>query len=696
MAWMGLLKVALALVVIYGILPRILFRRPKIARGPVDRFVIDFLRTSAFLVVLVHVLVPLRLFQWTGILLVAGFWTYFVRLRPAGWTIGRLIEKMQWVNEIVLYFVEAGSRAGNERVKRVVREWWRTHVRPRLRIRFTRRHLRILLLSLPLIAVLGVSLAIRVFHPLAHPAFAASDDYVHLAWMRYLEAGELYHDGVYPMGMHAILVVAAKLTHASSYDLLRFAGPIFNVFMVLLLYVVSLRVTRNTGVGLFCAAAVGITGFGNELGFNLMRQMATLPQEFGIVVALAATLMVIEYVARPTRGRLLAIGAGALAVMWIHPLPIGLVGAAVASGGLALLLRQRRLKPVLRLGGTMAVGAGAAIAYHLAAIYGGIGAYGEHRINPVSSPAEPGAATSVGSTATDVGFLSNSLEVAAVVGGMVGFLYALWTLRRGSRSAALPAMLPAFVLVCAAVPASGLVYQWFTERWWEHIVRPILPLGLACAFVPVKAAWGHVRPYFTARPILRPAAVGSGVLLVTMLLALFPPVLVAPEASQIEYDSEARVVRDILRSHERLTYTVVGTPAWYDHVIGMGYHVHLIDFVDELDARDAVDPSFSIPIPTERIFVLAEKETFEFGGNVRNGMLARYYDHAQRGELMRATDEWMRIYDRHHDDVRIYYEDAEIRVWVVEQEPDPDYAKRYGIVDSDALYEDPLEKEFKG
>jgi hypothetical protein len=153
--------------------------------------------------------------------------------------------------------------------------------------------------------------------------------------------------------------------------------------------------------------------------------------------------------------------------------------------------------------------------------------------------------------------------------------------------------------------------------------------------------------------------------------------------SQIEYESAARVLGSTIHANERLTYTVVGPPAWYPRVLGSGYHVHLIDFADKLTVADAMDPAFEIPTGTTHTYVLTEKQPFAFGArNKIRGLLARYYDLDRRRELMGKVEAWMRIYDRFHTDVRVHYEDDAIRVWYIRQAVEPEYAKRFNLAGS--------------
>ena len=84
------------LAVTFVILPRVLFAPPRATSAARERSVIDLIRMSALLIVIAHVLVPMRLFQLTGLVIAFVAWFLLHRLRRGGWTLSGLQCVSRW------------------------------------------------------------------------------------------------------------------------------------------------------------------------------------------------------------------------------------------------------------------------------------------------------------------------------------------------------------------------------------------------------------------------------------------------------------------------------------------------------------------------------------------------------------------------------------------------------------------------
>lgn len=119
-------------------------------------------------------------------------------------------------------------------------------------------------------------------------AYRTSDMYVHNEWINYMEAGDLFYDGIYPFGMHNILSALHLLSGLHINQIFRYYGA-FNSFFVVAMAVYFLcRVTRSKAAVLIYLALYGVTNFaGNEFAF---RMGFTLPQECGMPFLLVCVL----------------------------------------------------------------------------------------------------------------------------------------------------------------------------------------------------------------------------------------------------------------------------------------------------------------------------------------------------------------------------------------------------------------------
>jgi hypothetical protein len=314
--------------------------------------------------------------------------------------------------------------------------------------------------------------------------------------------------------------------------------------------------------------------------------------------------------------------------------------------------------------------------------------YSAVNANPIATSAVGGQARPTAS------LLAGSPTVrVALVGALVALAWSAWRVRRSPHFAA-AATLAGVILACAAAQLVGSVVLrgWYAERWGE-VVKPLLPIGVVIGLAPVAALLLWVPERVMSRLRNRPsvllaragAAVSAGTLATVVIVAAMPPVIGHPKYNS-EYESSARVLGTQMRANERFSYTMVGPPSWYDRVLGSGYHVHLMDFADRLDIRDASDPSFDLPIATEKVYVLTEKIPFRFNfnGTVRGGV-ERYFNVETRGEMMRTVDTWMRTYADYHGNTDIAYEDRYIRLWRIKHPPNYEYTKRFGLTDPEDL-----------
>ena len=93
-------------------------------------------------------------------------------------------------------------------------------------------------------------------------------------------------------------------------------------------------------------------------------------------------------------------------------------------------------------------------------------------------------------------------------------------------------------------------------------------------------------------------------------------------------------------------------------VLRRGFHVPAADFLERYD------PGASItPIPTRHLFIVVEKTPHEFQINA----WARRYN---RAELQKRLLTWVYLYQGSHSNIRVFLEDANVRVYHIERTSD--------------------------
>jgi len=625
MGVLDLLGAALALVLVLVVIPRRVFPRMPDAL-PLEQLAADLVWAVAAVTATAVVLVPVGMFQTLCYLLLAvgGMW---IRWNRRGGTLRAEIEKAAVRGRAGLYLLEAASRDGNDEVKRAVKTWLRKLVvsmvpsTPR-----ADRALRWMLIS-PLFAIVTATTIVSLLHPFRHAGLFPASAYDTLAHMGELGFGRLFDAAGNAPGLSAVLATAAKLGPASNDDVIRFAGPLLLVPTLMLVYGIALRVSANPGMSY---AAVALTAFaslrpellpGIELPGTVAASVAT-------PVALASVLLAMGYAASPTTSRATTLAAAGLATVLLDPSFIVIPVVAAAAAAWAASLRGRRAWIAAR-----------PLCFSIVATIVGFAPYAM-------------LAVIRGSVAVPLPSIAITTGVLTVVSGLAAIVV--------------------FVrAVDGRIPAADVVIPFAAVVLVGCVVGQAAFLLCAGPLLAVNAVRGRRRPQVTAQWLTRSVAWGAAACL-ALLVVVQPGT--PPPAAASEHESAAVTLDRILDRGTAFTYTVVGPPTWTSRVVGTAYRVDLAEFAWRLSTVDAIDPGFSLPVPSKRVLVLTEKEAFPttFGGHP-------YDDPAARAQLMADVESWLETYAQFHSDATIVYEDDSITVWSIEQARDAALSERFGI-----------------
>lgn len=123
---------------------------------------------------------------------------------------------------------------------------------------------------------------------LGNYAYMTSDMYVHNEWINYMEAGDIFYDGIYPFGMHNILSALHLISGLQLNQIFRYYGAL-NSFLTAIMAVYFLcRVGRTKAAVLIYLVLYGVTNFaGNQFAY---RMVFTAPQECAMPFLFACLL----------------------------------------------------------------------------------------------------------------------------------------------------------------------------------------------------------------------------------------------------------------------------------------------------------------------------------------------------------------------------------------------------------------------
>jgi len=121
----------------------------------------------------------------------------------------------------------------------------------------------------------------------------ASDLVVHMYWINEVDNGNLFCDGIYPFGMHALLYYIHAVFGISTARLVLLFAPVqtFYIFTMLLVFLKEICRFRYTPYLTYIAFAVGNYLF--DARFS--RYYCTLPQEFGMIFILPCAVALIHF-----------------------------------------------------------------------------------------------------------------------------------------------------------------------------------------------------------------------------------------------------------------------------------------------------------------------------------------------------------------------------------------------------------------
>lgn len=707
----------------FVVIPAFILPRPKSARNRLDEIVINFIRWMAVVLVVTHVLAAVRLYETVTLVGLAIVALYFTRFRKNGFNLGstfsvmhsaatRMVEthderstrsvdpNATWddddkergaiqLSAPKMFRRRSGTVRWEQEPVEVETRWQtpRAHeahaqaviaarkpkiVRPRFKIS---RVPLVLLFTVPALFVLGQSLWLRLQIVLQNDAMVVPDAYVHMTWAKGLAVNNLWPDGIYPMGMPSVIAYVGKLSvMVDTAQVTRFLGPIVGMLMVFGIFYATLRLTRNPGAAVLAGGAFGLFGTRPEWHEPFNRQLGPLPQELAIAITFLAIPFVVWAVSQKDYGHLATLGCAGIVLALMHPVPIPvfIVFATVAAFATAVVMGGGRHRWAVGASGVLVAGVLAGMSYIPLGLISGHEFYGAlTNFNPVQTASEKAAEEENAKLNPDTGTADESrqngvsrLAMVGVALGLVGGLWLVFVKRARAFGAQIIALALLGVVILLFYDASWLPLDDFYASRVEGSASPwiaiLIGLGVAglAAFIPRRIA------RFSVAITLVIGSLG-----LFMFGQKFPPT--TAWVSYIEYSSMVTQTQNIKEDVERFTYTMVGIPEQRQRLMGSAFLVDLWVFARDVRLHDARDPSYQLPIPTERIFISVEKIPFPGFDVPASSATDEYYrDNEKRGRIMAIVARWAETYRRYHDDMSIYYDDEKIRIYEIKRTPD--------------------------
>lgn len=201
--------------------------------------------------------------------------------------------------------------------------------------------------------------------------------------------------------------------------------------------------------------------------------------------------------------------------------------------------------------------------------------------------------------------------------------------------------------------------------------------------LPLTAAVGVALIVALANRLLA-AAIGKEadtvVLVGFVVLAIF---LLRPHelgAQYLEYESSARETRDITTRFPRQRWLMVAPVEQLPQTFGFGGYEDLANFVRKYEAQVS-NPDFQFPDAPDDLFIYVEKNPFQLYTRepsvvsfpvLTDVTYRNYRSPAGRASLETAALRFCESYRSSHSNLKVFFEDADLRIYQIHQEAEKD------------------------
>jgi len=531
--------------------------------------------------------------------------------------------------------------------------------------------------------IVGVVAGIlRFYRPFVTANLGFSDTYVHLYLMRLLDQGRQVDPawGPYPRGMHFLLLAIQRLTNVDTILLMNFFGAAAGVLTALAVAYAAKRVTRSNVAalvaGLMFATIVGgprqyfllggsisaadagtarsvlqrpyddLNDFGeyDVLLTAFQRQTSTLPQELAIVLLFPAALFLLDWLRDANRWRLWGFVSCTAAIAAIHS---GVVVPLVLLCAAAVLAVRPPLRIAVR--GALAGAAGVALGSTWMLgflVYRNVGA--SSRPGSTALYYFPFLRPFVGGNSGEVPHLTAYLFVTPFLAAVL--VIALLVAIRGRREPGVLLIALATALFTATHAAAVLGIPEIVEvrrnvSWLIMAIAVLLGIavGYARELVPRRAARAIPAVALAAWAFTIPNVFGA-----------------ATRSKLIDYSGYGATTLAVVEITHRLqpfTWTLVSYGQEYPMVLGRGFHLNGIDFLEQFDPGET-----PLRIPTPYVFIAVEKRPHRFKIN-------NWSTRFDRSAVEERLSTWCSVYRFTHRDMRILLDDPNVRVYEIVKPP---------------------------
>jgi hypothetical protein len=502
----------------------------------------------------------------------------------------------------------------------------------------------VLVEGMTFLTIIGLSAYLRFYDAFTNAAPPLSDSYVTLAWMKYINHRDLFHDGIYPQGFHIYLASIYKFAAVDALYVLRYTGPLNTLMITVGLYIVIRKLTNNLIGGLTASWIYGVVWVIIPL-FATDRQAATNSQEFAFVFIFPAIYFLIKYFQTERKEDLLVGLLSTAIIGLVHSLGFALIGLMI---GIMIVTSFLALRKKRKIYFQVVVGVIGTVV--LSFIPLGIGYLLGKGLNASSAQYLVSQNSSYHFT------ILTKIDYVAL-----GFLFLLFLLlfrkqlSRGERFIGIFTFLTGISVFLLYYAGGVLTHSTVIDSRSRDLWGLVIPfcMGITISFLlnALRGKWVGVINILAM----------FGIIAVTLM---YRPSPIIPY--KMEYNENIEQYLRISQNYLPQEWMIVSQDEGYAVALGKGFHMHLGDFLKNYNPEAKTLTKFNQGAPDRNIpphiFIFQEKKVFEVSKtNSIYSILAPKYK--QREQEYKELTKWMSIHQKAGNKVKIFYQNQHIIVY---------------------------------
>lgn len=615
------------------ILPVFLFRK-KI--DSLDDFLVaNYLKMILLLIVSGYILVTSKLFEVISIIVV--FVCIFL------WSFSKTTRNKQSPNPILKKTFDYLDGIFSMK-KPFVKKWFIlkkreiiTYVLPRIKAVYVIEAVIVLI-------VICFSGYIRFYDAFVNAAPPMADSYVTLAWMKYINFREIFHDGIYPQGFHLFLAYLLKFAPIDSLYILRYTGPLNTLLIAFFYYFVIRKLTGST-IGAIIALCIYGFWLPYTPFFQMERQAATNSQEFAFTFIFPTIYFLFKYYQTSNKACLKVFFCGTVIIGLVHSLALALIGLLIGLVMLSFILIARKISKKMFIVSGLSILA--VILSLLPFVLGFLIGKDVHstsaeflvdKVKQVSSPM----------------LFTEDYAVLLFIFLTIPPIFIKWTSKE-MKTIALFSFLGGLAIFSlyywgGVVTQSTLISARSVEFW--SLIIPFC-IGITCS---LYTSWIKNKLLLVVTTFLG--------LCIFVYLIYFNPTPIIPY--KLEHNETIEQYFQIRKNYENRTWTIVSHEEGYPITYGYGYHMHLSDFLNDYDPKSKALTRFSTEKidsgAADNIFILYEKQLFKV--SIQNSVYSLLEPSYKRREKdYKELKAWIEQHRQQGYRVDVFYEDKKIIIY---------------------------------